>query len=757
MAQMPAAFARRFSAKRARLKQEVEDLRDDYPRPSLLSSLHDQHMRFSSAGLYFRFLPVVAYLVLLHLHLPHLVSANDPNCWANDPKLSYNTCCRDHGPYGNRACWDGLFTHQRCCNTFDDTELPVTNQELEKVARLKKLNVTRGGIKHLDPEDRQLLQKHYAIEAHEKKMQEERDLACASTMYQQFKFETANYYNRNETHWTLLQAQTYIMNSFHHVAGVCAPAAIQALLLKMEMLFYRMDGKFEDSYRVFSEQFMKAVALGRIQQSHFDNGWPIRVGLKRVMDLRYSIRSDFAPVDVVICYCQEDLDWLTVFWKLPFTDEDHSDLVRKWLNIRVLHKCPQLGEQKERARLVDRWKPFFREFTVDFVDDVLRADDCSAYLGYILLYYHKLPRHTIFLHADVGEHIPHLNMVTELMLAAIAGFVDDLKFAHLAHNYVKLGEGVEKLKEQCKEHVKSQEEQMLAASYESVSRHLTGRSTSRVNPNPARLAAAHGAGPTSQGTTNYIAGDEEEEFEFHGAVQTQTQTMRRRKVASTSSNIKSIIPRRPSYSWEVTDKRLQVSTSNEQRKRKSDREPEQKIQEMGIFSRFCKQDSGDIADDFEWPRLWKKVFQSSVAPSPVAGQVNAYCCVQFIVHRDRIQNRPLEFYANAFEHFRTEESYLDLFPNRKWIRKIDVMGRTPCQLSMYMWHGMFGADISMERRQYDPNVPYFLKATNLEREIYDESIANGMAETDGVLMNMMQMASADHPKRIYWDTQVHNW
>eukprot|EP00392_Amoebophrya_sp_AT5.2_P015384 g15586.t1 len=170
-------------------------------------------------------------------------------------------------------------------------------------------------MKNLAKEDRELLQTAFAKEMHEKKLGEEKELACAGTMYQQFKFEASNYYTRNETHWTLLQTQTYIMNSFHHVAEICAPAAIQALLLKMELLYFRQDGKFEDAYR--------AVALGRIEASHFNNGWPIRVGLKRVLDLRFSPNNGgFAVIDVVVCYCQEDLDWLTVFWKLPFSDDD---------------------------------------------------------------------------------------------------------------------------------------------------------------------------------------------------------------------------------------------------------------------------------------------------------------------------------------------------------------------------------------------------------------------------------------------------
>jgi len=98
-------------------------------------------------------------------------------------------------------------------------------------------------------------------------------------------------------------------------------------------------------------------------------------------------------------------------------------------------------------------------------------------------------------------------------------------------------------------------------------------------------------------------------------------------------------------------------------------------------------------------------------------------------------------------------SYTDLFPSKgKYVRPLDVLGRTPCQLSMYMWHGMFGADLRMDRRQYDPGLPLFLKMTNLEREIYDES--GGGAVSSLIVQNL---ESASQNKLTYWDSQVHNW
>ena len=88
------------------------------------------------------------------------------------------------------------------------------------------------------------------------------------------------------------------------------------------------------------------------------------------------------------------------------------------------------------------------------------------------------------------------------------------------------------------------------------------------------------------------------------------------------------------------------------------------------------------------------------------------------------------------------------------MRPLDVVGRTPCQLSMYMWHAMFGADLKMDRRQYDKDLPLFLKMTNLEREIYDEAGGGGVPM---VILQNMESGMQKENKLTYWDSQVHNW
>jgi len=58
------------------------------------------------------------------------------------------------------------------------------------------------------------------------------------------------------------------------------------MLIKLESSYFRESRIFDNTFRIYTEKFAEAVALGRITQSHFENGWPLRHGLRRVLDLR---------------------------------------------------------------------------------------------------------------------------------------------------------------------------------------------------------------------------------------------------------------------------------------------------------------------------------------------------------------------------------------------------------------------------------------------------------------------------------------
>ena len=53
--------------------------------------------------------------------------------------------------------------------------------------------------------------------------------------------------------------------------------------------------------------------------------------------------------------------------------------------------------------LMAQKKRFHDVVQVRYVDDQVRADDCSAYLAYIVDRYDDLPEFAVFLHADAPE------------------------------------------------------------------------------------------------------------------------------------------------------------------------------------------------------------------------------------------------------------------------------------------------------------------------------------------------------------------
>eukprot|EP00913_Durusdinium_trenchii_P000995 g918.t1 len=139
------------------------------------------------------------------------------------------------------------------------------------------------------------------------------------------------------------------------------------------------------------------------------------------------------------------------------------------------------------------------------------------------------------------------------------------------------------------------------------------------------------------------------------------------------------------------------------------------------YTVFLHADAPELLGRREFATLWKKVFRSSLAPSLAAGDVNAYCCVQFMVHRDRIRLRPRAFYQNGWDYFGlTAESYHRLFPVGRVVLGPDVLGRTPGQLAMYIWHVMFGEPLKLPRRQRDLRLPLFMKIQNVEVELLEE-------------------------------------
>lgn len=116
-------------------------------------------------------------------------------------------------------------------------------------------------------------------------------------------------------------------------------------------------------------------------------------------------------------------------------------------------------------------------------------------------------------------------------------------------------------------------------------------------------------------------------------------------------------------------------------------------------------------DNFASPKLWRHIFQTSLAPP--REEVRGYCCVQFLVPRRRALLRSRGWYARALAYFASEQSYFDLFPVGKRVTWQDLTCRAPSQHWMSWWHVVFGEDLSYPERHADPRMPLFIQLRSI--------------------------------------------
>ncbi|CAE7190666.1 amt, partial [Symbiodinium sp. CCMP2456] len=116
-------------------------------------------------------------------------------------------------------------------------------------------------------------------------------------------------------------------------------------------------------------------------------------------------------------------------------------------------------------------------------------------------------------------------------------------------------------------------------------------------------------------------------------------------------------------------------------------------------------------DNFASPRLWKRLFGSSIAPPREA--VKGYCCVQFLVPRRRALLRSRAWYATALAYFASEVSYFELFPWGRLVTWQDLTCRAPAQLWMPWWHVVFGEELACPERHQDPRLPLFVQLRSI--------------------------------------------
>ena len=112
-------------------------------------------------------------------------------------------------------------------------------------------------------------------------------------------------------------------------------------------------------------------------------------------------------------------------------------------------------------------------------------------------------------------------------------------------------------------------------------------------------------------------------------------------------------------------------------------------------------------ESFASERLWKYLFESSVAP--LRTQLSGYCCSQFMVSRPAFLLHPPRKFTRMYEYWVKMESYTSLFPVGRLVTWYDRTCRTPCQLNMPWWHVWFGEALQTLRRWNDTRLPLFVR------------------------------------------------
>jgi len=128
----------------------------------------------------------------------------------------------------------------------------------------------------------------------------------------------------------------------------------------------------------------------------------------------------------VLSYCAEPLDWM---------NETFSRGVSRRVDLVLVQKCAGV----DGTRAVPQRRHWRSVRALDVEDLPLRADECSAYFGYLAREYEQLPRHMVFIHADAPEHVgglEHPNIIDDTLRAVLHGVA--VPFAHLGSNRVTM-------------------------------------------------------------------------------------------------------------------------------------------------------------------------------------------------------------------------------------------------------------------------------------------------------------------------------
>ena len=324
-------------------------------------------------------MPAVGFVLAVLLVTCHGISKKEDtgSCWSVG--FSFESCCApEFGPEGNSECWDDVYTFDSCCQD--------------------------GG----DPKAQ----------------------GCNSSYFTRFRRLTAEYYNSGRCRPSLIELWPRILANYDARFLLCPPAVLQAQLLQIEERgFLERPEIIMEQLLSYTRNLQHAFTLRPFEQEAFQS-WPLEQGLERLRsDSRIKAKQlkfrRFPDVTLVLSYCREELSWM---------NSSFSRKVMPSVDVVVVAKCPGV-DALDAVPFRNLWRSVEQ---LDVEDLPLRADECSAYLGYLYHYYYVLPRHMIFIHADMPDHIGagRPNIVDDTLRALMHGA--SVPFAHLGNNRVTM-------------------------------------------------------------------------------------------------------------------------------------------------------------------------------------------------------------------------------------------------------------------------------------------------------------------------------
>eukprot|EP00971_Amphidinium_carterae_P296687 5893829-Amphidinium_carterae.1 len=162
-------------------------------------------------------------------------------CWTGG--LTYEKCCLPL-PRGNPLCWDGFYTPELCCDVHNMSTVQEAAPLAPKPTLPQLVTLSQMG-------------------------------GCELSIYQRFKFRAAAWFLNQKASLALINDFATLINDFEEAYIGCAPAALTALLLKLETIYYFEDRTWQLLFNTYVQRAHAALAQGRLLQSHLRNGWPL--------------------------------------------------------------------------------------------------------------------------------------------------------------------------------------------------------------------------------------------------------------------------------------------------------------------------------------------------------------------------------------------------------------------------------------------------------------------------------------------------